>query len=194
MKIVSRYPIVDDWVLMFAITDGRFCGFEGLSRLLSSFSSFVRSRIEFAVLINSIYTKTLHIHIHDQINQKLPIYRFIQSLSDSLKMVGIRSEMQSKNPFTQEVFDFESIDSISITGGAFATSVTDCNPDVLRADSFAWALSESILRTVYKSKPDVVLIAQKLVDTSARARVFGKVPRIRKSSCTVDGKVFYCKS
>ena len=178
MKLVSRYPIVNDWALMFVVADGRFCGFEGLARLLRSFSPLARSRIEFAISIDSIYTKALNIHLHHQVRQNSTVYRFIRNLEDSLKLVGIRSEVRSTNPFTQEVFKFEAIESVSITGGGFGTPVTDCNPDYLRADSFSWALGEAILRTIYDTRPPTVLIDQKLIDTSVWVRIIGSVPRV----------------
>lgn len=178
MKLVARYPIINDWSLMFAVADGRFCGFEGLTRLLNSFSPVLKSKIEFAISLDSIYTKTLHIHLNHQVRSDSTLYRFIKNLEESLTLVGIRAEICTTNPFTQEVFKSSSIESVSITGGNVMTSVTDCSPDYLRADSFAWALGESILRTIYETKSPTVLLDQKLIDTSVWTRIIGSVPRV----------------
>jgi hypothetical protein len=175
MRLVSKFPLVDEWVLIFAVTDGRFCGFEGLIRLVQSFSSELKSRVEFAVSIDSILSKTIHGRFANLIKPNSSFFQFIESLIQSLRVVGIEFDAEINGQ--SKIFASAAIESLSIDG-EILTSVTDSRPDILRSDSFAWAFSEALLRTIYSAHRDTSLIDKMQVDTSIWAKIIGRMPRV----------------
>jgi hypothetical protein len=176
MRLISKFPIVSDWVLIFAVIDGRFCGFEGLLRFIESFSSEFKKKIEFAVSIDSILSPTIHGRFGKQIRPDSSFFRFIQSFIHSLQTVGIDFAAEF-NEIGSQIFTAGSIESISI-GGEIPAPITDFNPDIHQSDSFAWAFSEALLRTIYDLHPEAILIDQVRVDTSIWAKTIGRIPRV----------------
>jgi hypothetical protein len=174
MRLVSKFPLVDEWVLIFAVTDGRFCGFEGLIRLVQSFPWELKSKVEFAVSIDSILSKTIHGRFTNLIKPNSSFFQFVESLIQSLRVVGIEFDGEINE---SRIFASASIESLSIDG-EILTSVTDSRPDVLRSDSFAWAFSEALLRTIYNAHRDTIMIDKMQVDTSIWARTIGRIPRV----------------
>jgi hypothetical protein len=176
MRLISKFPMGEEWVLMFAVTDGRFCGFEGLLRLVRSFSSELKEKIEFAVSIDSILSQTIRGKFQKKLRPDSRFFRFVQSFIQSLQTVGIDFAAEFSE-IGNQIFAAGSIDSMSI-GGEIPVPITDSSPDIQRSDSFAWAFSEALLRTMYDAHPDSFFIDQVRVDTSIWARTIGRIPRV----------------
>jgi hypothetical protein len=176
IRVISKFPLVNDYVFCFAITDGRFCGFEGLARLLHSFNSDYKNCIEFAISLDSIFSKKIQARFSKPVQRNSTLFQFVRCLVESLKVVGIDFQAEIRE-FANQLFVAEGIESISISG-EIITSVTDVKPDILRADSFTWALSEALLRTMYNSAYDSIMIDKMRVDSSIWARSIGRIPRV----------------
>jgi hypothetical protein len=94
----------------------------------------------------------------------------------SLKIVGIEFDAGIREVANQ-LFETAAIDVVSIAG-EIVTPLTDARPDIQRADSFAWALSEALLRTMYNSQFDSIMIDKMMVDSGIWARIIGRIPRV----------------
>jgi hypothetical protein len=144
-----------------------------MARLLHNFST---GKIEFAVSLDSLFSKTIQSWFPRPVSSNSSLFRFVKSLVASLKIVGIEFEAGIRD-VANHLFETAKIDVMSISG-EIVTPLTDSRPDVLRADSFAWALSEALLRTMYNSQFDSIMIDKMMVDSGIWARIIGKIPRV----------------
>ena len=180
MRIINKFPITNNWVFVFAITDGQFCHYEGLDKFISSFSISHSSKIEFAISLESIASQTLKGHLAQRLKRESSFAKFMLCLKDSLRQVGIQLEADlSEEKFGQTIYSERLINSIAITSGNDQLSrITDTKPDIERANSIAWALSEALLRMMYNSDNSATMIEKNSINTTFWANSISKIPRM----------------
>lgn len=186
IHILSKYYLPQNYAFIFAMTNGRFCGNEGIQHFLDN-NQF---KIDFAVSIESIFTQILHGHLgieiekqnfekKDDQNQLPKFEKFLINLKNTLNQVQIPFEIKLSDAlFSQTIFNQYKIPSISISGGPLYSSLTDTFLNVSRSDDFTWAFSEAIFRTIYNSPPMYEIVDKKFVNTSFWAKSIGNIPRL----------------
>ena len=180
MRILSEFKLPKKYGLIFALTSGRFCGMEGISRYLENQMKIIPD-IEFAISFESIYSSVLHGHIGkcSKLNKNNIFTKFLINLKELLKKVHIPIEFKiSDAQYTQQIFNNFKVSSIAISGGSVSTSLTDVIPDFNRSDNFAWAFTESILHTIYNYPLYYEIINRSIVDTSLWEKSVGMSPRV----------------
>ncbi|KAH0785771.1 hypothetical protein GPJ56_010333 [Histomonas meleagridis] len=182
MRQVSKFPITNNWVFIFALTDGNYCGYEGLEKYLSALSAVHSSKIKFAVSLESISSPKLRGVFGQRLRRDSAFANFMYSLLDALKTVGIQfdSGLNDEEHFSQLSFNKHLINSIAILNqdGDRISRVTDTVPNVTRANDIAWAVSEGLLRMMYNADNTATMIDRDSVDTSKWADIIANVPRM----------------
>lgn len=185
IRIVSKYYLPRNYAFIFAMTNGKFCGMEGIQHFLDN-NQF---KIDFAISIESIFSQTLHGHLGMKLesqnfekkgrNNFKIIQKFLVNLKNTLDQVQIPLEIKlSDTLFSQTIFNHYQIPSISISGGPLYSSLTDKFLNITRSDNFTWAFSEALFRTVYNSHPIYEIVDKPYVDTSFWAKSIGNIPRL----------------
>ena len=181
MRLVSKFTLANNWVFVFALTDGYFCDYEGLERQMNSLMGGHAGKVEFGVSLESVAAPKLNGLFGQRIKRDSAFAKFVMCLIDSMKAAGIPMETElSENKRTQTVFSKHLIQSIAIMNdnGDEISRIGDSTPDVDRANAVAWAVAEALLRMVYDADNTATMIEKQTVDTSYWANIIAKIPRM----------------
>lgn len=181
MRLVSRFPITNNWAFVFAMTDGSFCKNEGLERAVKSLNSIHGAKVEFAISLDSISSPKLTGVYGQKLRRDSSFAKFMFCLLDSMRSAGIQfnttldSESEKSAPFIQHI-----IPSIVIQNedGQGYAHITDSQPNIDRSNAMAWALAEALLRMMYDADSTAVMIDRNTIDTSTWANILGSMPRM----------------
>lgn len=185
MRQVSKFPIVNNWVFLFALVDGHFCKEEGLEKLLTTYSSIHSSKIKFAISLESIVAEKLHGVFGQRLRRESAFAKFMYCLLNAMRTANIDietglNEDGEKEGLTQATYNKHLINSITIVGEQDdqISRITDVEPNVTRANDIAWCISEALLRMMYNADNTATMINRQSVDTSKWATVISKVQRM----------------
>lgn len=190
LRMVSKYPITNDWVLIFAITDGKYCNYDGLNRLIKSITKDHPKKIEFAVSLENISPLNLVGHIGQRIRRGSNFAKFMIAFTNALDYSGINiSTPLSDERRSQQIFSRNMINSVAVSGEHESedfTSIINKELDISRANKFAWALAESILKVVYDIDDSSSIINLNEVDVSliSKSLHYPRMPFVRPKALT----------
>ena len=181
MHLVSRFDLTNNWVFVFAVTDGHFCHYEGLDKVLGKYAKEHGSKIKFGISLESVASNKLQGLFSHKLKRGSPFAKFMECLLDALKAVNVDfSSSVSEEPKTQSVFAKYKIQSVAITNDDFdeTSHITDFIPDVDRANEIAWAVSEALLRMVYDADNTAMMIDRNNVDSGYTLNMVSSLPRM----------------
>ena len=181
MRLVSKFSLANNWVFVFAVTDGHFCDFEGLEREMNALAGGHAGKIEFGLSIESIAAPHLSGLFGQRIKRESAFAKFVMCLIDSMKAAGVPLETElSEEKRTQGVFSKHLVQSIAImnSDNDEISRVGDSTPNIERANAVAWAVAEALLRMVYDADNTATMIERQTVDSSYWANIIGKIPRM----------------
>lgn len=189
MHLVSKFPLTNNWVFVFALTDGHFCNFEGLEKAMHTLTLHHGSKIKFAISLESISSPE---GIKGLFSMKLKrgsaFAKFMECLIDALKTANVEFSFGiSEEKRTQSVFAKHKIPSVAILNedDDELSRITDFKPNVERANAVAWAVSEALLRMMYDADNTAVMVDRNDVDASYLTNIlsnFGRVSQFRDPS------------
>lgn len=169
MRLVSKFPVTNNWVLIFALVDGHFCELEGLEHFITSISTH-SFNVEFAVSLENIASATIKGHFAMKLKRDSAFTKFMYGLKDALNATGIPFECDlSEAKHGQTVFGSHLINALSLTGPEEEDErahITDLKADVKRANAVAWAVSEALLRMIHNTDNSAVMNERRNVNTS----------------------------
>jgi hypothetical protein len=181
LRQLSKFPVANNWVFVFALTDGHFCNFEGLEKVVSSLSNGHSGKIEFGVSLESVTGSKLSGLFGQRIKRDSVFAKFVLCLIDSMKAAGIPFETALGEAYrTQKVFSKSLIPSLAVVNEDFdeTTHITDLKPDVDRANALAWAVTEALLRVMYDADHTATMIEKGTINTAHWATVIAGISRM----------------
>lgn len=180
IRLISTMPITDNWVFWFAITDGSFCRHEGLERFVSSLSSTHGSSVEFAISIDSVlFGNEIFGNLAHSLKRKSYFANFIINLKEAFSSLNIDFKVQlSDEEFSHLVFRDKALKGVSIVGDENLTWITDQGYDVQKVNSVAWAVTEGLLRTMYKTDHSANILNRASVDSSVWLKGISRVTKM----------------
>ena len=191
MRLVSKFPLTNNWCLVFAVVDGHFCNNEGLDKFLQQFTQKHSSKIEFAISLEDISSPNLKGHFSMKLQRDSSFTKFMHCLKDAFNQTGIPFTNElSEEKHGQAIFGQRFLKAISITSADSEetewTSITDSKPNIARANAVAWAVSEALLRMMYDADTSATMVELSSVNTSywARAVTIPRMPLVRDRSFT----------
>lgn len=175
MRLVSKFPVTNNWVLMFALVDGQYCAMEGLEHFINSISTPHGFSVEFALSLENIASKTLKGHFATKLKRDSAFTKFMYCLKDALNTTGIPFECDlSEEKHGQLVYGSHLLSAISITAPEEEDDlahITDFKSDDERANDIAWAVSEALLRMMYNTDNSAVMVERRSVNASYWTKV-----------------------
>jgi hypothetical protein len=193
MHQISKFPPANNWVFVFALTDGHFCHFEGLEKVVSGLTGSHAGKIEFGVSLESITSATLSGLFGQRIKRDSTFAKFMLCLIDAMKAAAVPFDTSLGESFrTQKVFSKSLVQSIAIANDGFddTAHLTDTTPDIDRANAVVWAFADSLLRTMYDADSAASIIDRHSVDSSHWARVVARLPRMAAFRDQTAAQVF----
>jgi hypothetical protein len=178
---ISKFPLTNNWVFVFALTDGRFCHFSGLDKAVASLNSAHAQKVQFGISLESISATKLNGLFGQRLKRDTPFAKFMLCLKDSMKAAGIPLETSvSEEPRSQSIFSKHLIPSIAIANENLddTSRITDTEPDIDRANAIVWAVTEALLRMMYDAADSAVILDRVTIDASRWAKIIAKVPRV----------------
>jgi hypothetical protein len=178
---ISKYPLANNWAFVFALTDGHFCGFEGLEKLVTALNTAHPGKVEFGISLESLTAPKLSGWFGQRIKRDSAFAKFVLCLIDSMKAAGIPFETALGETYrTQKVFSKMLIQSIAITNEDFdeTAHITDLRPDVDRANAIVWAVAEALLRMMYDADSTATMIDRGTIDSAHWAGIIAGIPRM----------------
>jgi hypothetical protein len=178
---ICKFPPANNWVFVFALTDGHFCGLERLERVVNSLNAGHSGKVEFAVSLESLTSPRLSGWFGQRIKRDSAFAKFVVCLIDSMKSAGIPFETSLGDAYrTQKVFSKSLIQSIAVTNDDLdeTSHITDLQTDVERANGIVWAVTEALLRMMYDADSTATMIDRVTIDAGHWAGVIAGIPRM----------------
>jgi hypothetical protein len=193
MHQLSKFPIANNWVFVFALTDGHFCHFEGLEKVINTLTSGHVGKIEFGLSLESVTSPRLNGVFGQRIKRDSAFAKFMLCLIDAMKTAGVPFETALGESFrTQKVFSKSLVQSVAVANEDFddSTHITDRVPDVNRSNAIVWAVADALLRTMYDADATATIVERHVIDTAHWARVVAKLPRVAAFRDQAAAQVF----
>jgi hypothetical protein len=193
MRQLSKFPIANNWVFVFALTDGYFCHFEGLEKLIGALTSARVGKIEFGLSLESVTSPRLSGLFGQRIKRDSAFAKFMLCLIDAMKAASVPFETALGESFrTQKVFSKSLVQSVAIANDDFddIAHITDRVPDVNRSNAIVWAVTDALLRTMYDADVTAAIVDRHVIDTGHWAAVVAKIPRVAAFRDQAAAQVF----
>ena len=127
MRQLSRYPITNNWVFLFALVDGHFCNSEGLEKFVSKLTKEHGPKIEFALSLESISSPTVQATFGLRLRRESAFAKFMFCFVEALKTAEIpfTTSLNTPDKPTKSSENESEVDDIDLS---FETKWTDVLP------------------------------------------------------------------